>query len=209
MRIERKSAKKRLQEALQRSSAVALVGPRQCGKTTLCREFVSPSSINYFDLEDPASLARLDEPMTALSDLKGLIVIDEIQHRPELFPVLRVLIDKKPVAGKFLILGSASLNLLRQSSESLAGRIEVLELSGFALPEVGASDLRSHWLRGGFPLSFLAASDSDSFAWRKNFIRTFLERDLPQLGLRVPTAPSCGFGPCWLITTVNFGMPLN
>lgn len=186
MIIVRESAKSRITAALARSSAVALIGPRQCGKTTLCREFVRPDSENYFDLEDPVSLARLDEPMIALHELEGLVVIDEIQRRPELFPILRVLIDRSPVPGRFLILGSASPNLLRQSSESLAGRLEIVELTGFSLSEVGESALSKHWLRGGFPLSFLAGSESSSFTWRKSFVQTFLERDLPQLGIRIP-----------------------
>jgi uncharacterized protein len=188
MTIDRIQAKARLEIALRRNSAVALVGPRQCGKTTLAREFVSTESINYFDLEDPLSLARLAEPMTALTDLKGLIVIDEIQRKPELFPILRVLIDRDKKPGRFLILGSASIHLLKQSSESLAGRLEVLELEGFSLSDIGVNNLQKHWLRGGFPKSFLSRSDEDSFAWRKNFIRTFAERDIPQFGIKVPSA---------------------
>ena len=193
MLIDRPAAKSTLRTALARSSAVALIGPRQCGKTTLCREFVSPDSVNYFDLEDPVSLARLEEPMTALANLKGLIVIDEIQRRPELFPVLRVVIDKDSSRCRFLILGSASLNLLRQSSESLAGRLEVIQLTGFSLEEVGTTDMQRHWLHGSFPISFLANSDTDSFVWRKNFIRTFLERDLPQIGVRIQASTMLRF----------------
>jgi hypothetical protein len=174
--------------ALERSPAVALIGPRQCGKTTLAREFVPLDTLNYFDLEDPVSLTRLDEPMTALRDLRGLVVIDEIQRRPELFPILRVLSDRTPLPARFLILGSASLELIRRSSESLAGRLETIIMGGFSLAELGAPALAEHWLRGGFPLSFLAASEADSLAWRKNFIQTFLERDLLQMGVRVPAA---------------------
>ena len=168
------------------SRAVALLGPRQCGKTTLARQFVAVDSANYFDLEDPVSLARLDQPMTALQDLRGLVVIDEIQRRPDLFPVLRVLCDRAPLPARFLILGSATPDLLRQSSESLAGRLETVTMAGFSLAEVGSDAQALHWLRGGFPLSFLAASDEDSAAWRKNFVLTFLERDLPQGGIAVP-----------------------
>jgi predicted AAA+ superfamily ATPase len=193
MIIDRPRAKLAIETALSRSPAVAVIGPRQCGKTTLCRHFVPADSLNYFDLEDPVSLARLEEPMTALSGLDELVVIDEVQRKPELFPILRVLIDRKRKPGRYLILGSASLHLLKQSSESLAGRLEVIELSGFSLSEVGASAQEKHWLHGGFPLSFLAMSDSDSFAWRKNFIRTFLERDLPQLGVRIPAATMLRF----------------
>jgi len=168
-----------------RHSIVTLVGPRQCGKTTLAREFVDEDSLNYFDLEDPVSLARLDQPMTALEPLQGLIVIDEIQRRPELFPVLRVLVDRKRFKGKFLILGSASGDLLRQSSETLAGRMEMLLLNGFSLSELGADAMRKHWLRGGFPLSYLAKSNTNSRIWRKEFVQTLLERDFPQWGVRI------------------------
>lgn len=177
-----------IEMALNRSRVVALIGPRQSGKTTMARQFVPPDSVNYFDLEDPVSLARLDEPMTALRDLRGLVVIDEVQRRPELFLILRVLADRAPLPARFLILGSASPDFLRQPSESLAGRLEMITLSGFSLSEVGANAQAQHWLRGGFPLSFLASSDGDSAAWRQAFIQTFLERDLPQLG--VGTAPA-------------------
>lgn len=172
--------------ALERSRVVALLGPRQCGKTTLARQFVAPDSPNYFDLEDPLSLARLDEAMTALQGLKGLVVIDEVQRRPDLFPILRVLADRKPLPARFLILGSASPALLRQSSESLAGRLETVRIGGLSLQDVGMESHEIHWFRGGFPLSYLAAGDNDSSAWRKNFIQTFLERDLPQLGIAAP-----------------------
>ncbi len=191
--IDRPQAMQRLKEALSRSSAVALVGPRQCGKTTLSRMFVSPDSINYFDLEDPISLARLDEPMTALADLQELVVIDEIQRRPDLFPILRVLIDRERKAGQYLILGSASMELLKQSSESLAGRLETIELSGFSLAEVGGKQLQRHWLSGGFPLSFLAESEEDSFIWRKNLVNTFVQRDIPEFGFKIPQATMLRF----------------
>lgn len=164
---------------------MALLGPRQCGKTTMARQFVGPDSINYFDLEDPASLSRLAEPQLALERLEGLVVIDEIQRQPELFPLLRVLADRQPNPARFLVLGSATPELLRQSSESLAGRMETIELSGFTLSEVGVGHHEAHWLRGGFPLSFLAESDADSAAWRNGFISTFLERDLPASGVAV------------------------
>ena len=183
--IERSALLSRIREALARSRGVVLCGPRQCGKTTLARELLSPDSVNYFDLEDPASLARLDEPMTALQPLQGLVVIDEVQRRPELFPVLRVLLDRAASPSRFLVLGSASGDLLRQSSESLAGRVEYVTLGGFSLPELGAAAESRIWLRGGFPLSYLAANERDSLAWRRDFIRTLLERDLPQWGVRV------------------------
>jgi len=154
-----------LQAALARSPVVAMLGPRQCGKTTL---------------------ARLDQPLTALGELRGTVVIDEVQRRPELFPLLRVLADRPDQPARFLILGSASPALLRQSSESLAGRLEIVEMKGFSLAEVGLDQATMLWLRGGFPRSFLAANDEDSLIWRRDFIRTLLESDLPQLGVRVP-----------------------
>ncbi len=175
-----------VRKALKRSRIVALLGPRQCGKTTLARQFVPHDSLNYFDLEDPQSLARLSQPDTALRPLKGLVVIDEIQRRPELFPLLRVLADRKPLAARFLILGSASPELLKQSSESLAGRMELVPLEGFRLADLGASAQKKHWLRGGFPLSYLARTDADSVVWRSQFVQTFLERDMPQLGVHIP-----------------------
>lgn len=185
--IERSELLTAIQRALERSRVVILTGPRQCGKTTLARQLVDENSINYFDLEDPVSLARLEEPMTALQPLEGLVVIDEIQHRPELFPTLRVLADRSDNPARFLILGSASGDLLRQSSESLAGRVERIPVGGLSLRELG-SDAEHHlWMRGGFPMSFLAENDADSLAWRKQFIQTLLERDFPQWGVRVST----------------------
>lgn len=184
--LKRLHALREIQHALRRSRVVALIGPRQCGKTTLARQLVSASGPNYFDLEDPLSLAQLAEPMTALGRLRGTIVIDEVQRRPDLFPVLRVLADRRPVRARFLILGSASPALLAQSSESLAGRIEIITLAGFGLDDVGAKLLERHWLRGGFPRAFLGRSNVDVQVWRREFIRAFLERDLPQLGVAVP-----------------------
>jgi len=186
--IARSTLSSQIQTALDRSRIVALVGSRQCGKTTLAREFLDLGSPGYFDLEDPISLARLEQPKTTLENLRGLVVIDEVQRRPELFPLLRVLADRRPLPAKFLILGSASPELLRQSSESLAGRMEVIETSGFSLAEVGASRQASHWFRGGYPLSYLADTDADSHAWRQNFARTFVERDLATFGIDLPPA---------------------
>jgi len=183
--IKRSIWQKRMQKALSRSRIVTLIGPRQCGKTTLARQFLAEDAVNYFDLEDPVDVGRLDEPMTALGALSGLIVIDEVQRRPDLFPVLRVLVDREKYQGKFLILGSASGELLRQSSESLAGRMETLILDGFSLSELGYPSMSRHWLRGGFPLAYLAADDEDSRTWRKQFIQTLLERDFPQWGVRI------------------------
>ena len=184
--IERKLDIELVRRALRRSPVVALLGPRQCGKTTLARQFVAPESLNYFDLEDPASLARLDEPDTALRSLKKLVVIDEVQRRPELFPVLRVLADRRPLPARFLILGSVSPDLLRQSSETLAGRLETLPLEGFRLADLGASAQGRHWLRGGFPRAYTPRLEADSLSWRRQFLQTVIERDLPQLGIRIP-----------------------
>jgi predicted AAA+ superfamily ATPase len=186
--VKRENLVRQVRSALRRSRAVALIGPRQCGKTTLARQLVSAESPNYLDLEDPSSIVRLDEPMTALRSLKGLVVIDEVQRRPDLFPVLRVLADRKPLPARFLVLGSASPELLRQSSETLAGRIETIAMSGFSMSEAGRGAHKRHWLRGGFPPSFLARTEADSLAWRKNFIQTFLERDLPQWGIGTPSS---------------------
>jgi len=184
--VGRPEALRRIRRALTRARVVALIGPRQCGKTTLARQLLPARSPNYFDLEDPTSLAQLAEPMTALARLRGLVVIDEVQRRPDLFPVLRVLADRRPLPARFLVLGSASPDLLRQASESLAGRIETIALSGFSLAEVGVRKLARHWERGGFPRSFLASSAANSLAWRRQFVQTFLERDVPSLGIRVP-----------------------
>lgn len=184
--LERLQLLARIGRALKRSRVVALIGPRQSGKTTLARRIVPGNSTNYFDLESPRSLARLEQPLTALEGLRGTVVIDEIQHRPDLFPILRVLADRKPLPARFLILGSASPELLRQSSESLAGRLESIPVAGLGLAEVGAKVIARHWQRGGFPLSFLARTREDSVTWRRQFIQTFLERDVPQLGIRIP-----------------------
>ena len=184
--IERSKLLARIRRALKRSRVVALIGPRQSGKTTLARQIVPASSINYFDLENPASLARLEQPLTALEGLRGTVAIDEIQHRPDLFPILRVLADRKPLPARFLVLGSASPELLRQTSESLAGRLETIPVTGLGLAEVGTKALNRHWQRGGFPLSFLARTNENSATWRQQFIQTFLERDVPQLGISIP-----------------------
>jgi predicted AAA+ superfamily ATPase len=189
MIMDRPEAINRVLAALKRSRVVALVGPRQCGKTTLAQILSKGQKVvHYFDLEDTATIGILDEPMSTLRDLSGLVIIDEVQRRPELFPVLRVLSDRKPLPAKFLILGSASPGLLKQASESLAGRIEVVELSGFSLLEVGSPSLDQRWLHGGFPPSFTAGNSEDSYIWRRQFIQTFLERDLPIFGIRIPAS---------------------
>lgn len=186
--IARLLDRRRLAAALRRSRVVALLGPRQSGKTTLARSFVRADSRNYFDLEDPESLARLADPPLALRPLRGLIVIDEVQRRPELFPLLRVLADREPLPARFLILGSASPERLKQSSESLAGRIETLTLDGLRLADVGTAAQDRLWLRGGFPRSYTARSEAASLQWRRQFIQTFVERDMPQLGVTIPAS---------------------
>ena len=166
-----------------------MLGPRQCGKTTLAKQFAKKYKAEYFDLESPTDWARLAEPMTALGALRGWVVIDEAQLKPELFPILRVLADRRPMPAQFLLLGSASLELTSRVSESLAGRVVLVSMSGFDLTEVGINALRKLWWRGGFPRSFLAGSDEESRQWRADFIQTFLERDLRRIGVQVmPTA---------------------
>jgi len=178
--LNRKTLELEVAQALEEFPVVALLGPRQCGKTTLSRTLEA----HRFDLEDPVDLARLEDPVLALSPLRGLVVLDEIQRRPDLFPYLRVLADRPGTPARFLVLGSASGELLRQSSESLAGRIRFLELSGFDLSEVADRDRL--WLRGGLPRSYLATSDNASWTWREQYLRALCERDLPQLELRMP-----------------------
>ena len=198
-----------IETALRRARVVVLAGPRQCGKTTLARQFLNPESVNYFDLESPASLARLDEPMTALASLRGLIVIDEVQLRPDLFPTLRVLVDRTPSPSHFLILGSASGKLLRQTSESLAGRTERVLLGGFTLRETahGTTEAEARlWRRGGLPRSYLPEPEEDSMAWRRDFVRTLLERDLPQWGVRTPAA---ALGRFWAMLAHYHGQTWN
>lgn len=184
--LEREALTRRVTTALRRAPVVALVGPRQVGKTTLARRLLAPTSPDYYDLEDPADVTRLDAPATALREAGPLVVIDEVQRRPDLFAVLRVLVDRPGAGTRFLVLGSASPALLRQSSESLAGRVEVVEVAPFDLDETGLDHLQRRWSRGGFPRSYLADSDEDSAAWRRGFVRTFVERDLPALGPAVP-----------------------
>lgn len=174
--------------SLRRNPITALLGPRQCGKTTLARAVARQRPGAYFDLENPLDAARLENPLRALGGPRGLVIIDEIQRQPSLFELLRVLADRKPLPARFLILGSASPELLRKTSETLAGRTGFVDLSGFTLEETGARCLDRLWYRGGFPRAFLARSAADCAAWREDFIRTFLERDIPQLGSRIPAA---------------------
>lgn len=183
--IARKDLEDRVRRGLQRSPVVALLGPRQCGKSTLARIIAERTTESHvFDLEDPEDDLALREAKLNLAPLEGLVVLDEIQRRPDLFDVLRVLVDRNP-QRRFLLLGSASPDLVRGGSESLAGRIEFVHMQGFSLAEVGVAQRDVLWMRGGFPRSFLAAQEEDSRVWRENFIRTFLERDIPALGLQL------------------------
>ncbi len=190
---------------LKSNPIVSILGPRQVGKTTLA-QVVAQKKSHYFDLEDPIAINRLTHPKSALEPLKGLIVIDEIQRKPELFPLLRIFADRHPLPARFLILGSASPALIREVSESLAGRISFVDLHGFDLSEVGPSEYRKLWWRGGYPRSYLAASDSLSYQWRMDLIRTFLERDIPQLGITIPASTLRRF---WSMTAHFHGQIWN
>jgi hypothetical protein len=174
--------------AVRRSPITALIGPRQCGKTTLARMFAKERTTVFLDLESQLDLNRLQNPQLMLGSLRGLVIIDEIQAMPELFRVLRVMVDRPENKTRFLILGSASPDLVKNTSDTLAGRVEFVELSGFGLHETGTGSADVLWLRGGFPRSFLARGDGDSLAWREGFIQTFLTRDIPQLGISIPPA---------------------
>ena len=176
----------RVKKAISRSPVVALLGPRQCGKTTLARMICDHQASTYFDLESQTDLRRLANPEMILTSLQGLVVIDEIQTRPDLFAALRVVVDKPENKCNFLILGSASPHIIRSVSETLAGRVEFVDMAGFDLTELGSNSWKQLWIRGGFPRSFLARNDQDSLAWREGFIRTFLQRDIPQLGINIP-----------------------
>lgn len=184
--ILRPHAIKRVREVFRVHPIAALLGPRQCGKTTLAKMIGQQETCAYFDLENPVDLRRLSAPLIALEGLSGLVILDEIQRRPDLFELLRVLVDRPQNGARFLLLGSASPHLVKGVSESLAGRIGFVDLSGFDVREVGPEQVISLWVRGGFPRSFLAVDESASMAWREDFIRTFLERDIPQLGITVP-----------------------
>jgi len=185
--IPRPSAISRVHSLFREHPCVAILGPRQCGKTTLARMFgADESDCTFFDLESPLDSRRLSVPMRTLGSLGGLVVLDEIQRNPTLFEILRVLVDDPESKTRFLILGSASPTLIKGASESLAGRLGFVDLGGFDLGETGADSQQRLWSRGGFPRSFLAADESGSLAWRQGFVRTFLERDIPQLGISVP-----------------------
>lgn len=197
----------RIQEGFKTASVVALLGPRQCGKTTVARMYADLSKIStaaYFDLEDPLDLMRLQDPMLALDEINGIVIIDEIQKLNDLFSCLRVLVDKEPKNKRYLILGSASRELLRQSSETLAGRIHYIEMTPFSWSET--RHLSRLWQRGGFPLSYLATSDKYSLQWRKDYIKTFLEQDIPNLGIKIPAANLRRF---WMMLAHYHGQIFN
>ncbi len=213
----------RLETTIRRSPITALLGPRQSGKTTLARMLAEGKSATFFDLESLPDQRRLQNPQLVLGNLQGLVILDEIQQMPELFSTLRVLADRPEEKARgdqprrFVILGSASPQLIRHASESLAGRVEFIELSVFNLSETGAASRERLWLRGGFPRAFLADSEDDSLAWREGFIRTFLERDLPQLGINIPVTAMRRFwtmlahyhGQTWNASELSRAMSLS
>ncbi len=196
-----------IEQAFEANPIVALLGPRQCGKTTLAQFFakqVKQAAENYFDLENSQDLQRLENPLLTLAELRGLIIIDEVQRKPELFQSLRVQIDKQRDTQRYLILGSASRALLRQSSETLAGRISYLELTPFTGTEV--DELQKLWVQGGFPNAYLAKNETVSYQWRLAYIKTFLEKDIPMLGITIPSQQLRRF---WLMLTHYHGQVLN
>ena len=206
MRIDRVRLRAEIARALDQFRGVLLVGPRQVGKTTLARSFVPSRAPNYFDLEDAVVAEQFRAPRTLLEELRGLVVIDEVQHAPELFRLLRVLMDRDDAPAKFLLLGSASPALLRQTSESLLGRVAVIEIGGFTIDEVGARDMRTLWRRGGAPLSYLAADERQSVEWRERFVQLFLDRDLPLLGINAAPAAVRRF---WMMLAHYHGQVWN
>jgi hypothetical protein len=207
--MERPWYRHQISELFEVHPAVAILGPRQCGKTTLARAYAQgydAGPVTLFDLEDPTDAALLDNPKLALQDLAGLVIIDEVQRAPGLFEVLRVLVDREANPCRFLVLGSASRDLIRQSSETLAGRIAHMELTPFSLTETGSEAVQRLWLRGGFPPSFLARSEAASTQWRKAYVSTFLERDIPSLGIDIAPQSLRRF---WAMITHYHGQLVN
>lgn len=206
--MDRPDFLRRIEQQFAIHPVIALLGPRQCGKTTLARMLAEQAGqpVTHFDLEDPTDVALLESPKLALQEQIGLVVIDEIQRSPELLPILRVLVDRPDNPARFLILGSASRDLIRQSSETLAGRIGHIELTPFSLTETGTENRQRLWLRGGFPPSFLARNDGASLQWRKDYVATFLERDLPALGISIPPQSLRRF---WMMLAHYHGQLIN
>ena len=208
MRVQRTGYIDAIRARFRDNPIVSLVGPRQAGKTTLARMLAETSTepAHFFDLESPADLARLSNPELVLRPLTGLVILDEIQRMPDLFPVLRVLADREPAPARLLILGSASPALMKEGSESLAGRVSFIDVTGFSLKELDAGDLSRLWWRGGFPRAYLARNDTVARQWHEDFRRTFLERDIPQLGIQVPAAT---LGRFWTMVAHFHGHVLN
>ncbi len=208
MNVSRPVYHQAIRERLRDNPVVSLVGPRQAGKTTLARMFAEQSTeaVHFFDLESPADLARLSNPELVLRPLEGLVILDEVQRRPDLFPLLRVLADRRPTSARFLILGSASPALIKEGSESLAGRVSFIDVTGFSLGELHTPDLARLWWRGGFPRAYLAPDNTATRQWHDDFCRTFLERDIPQLGIQVPATT---LGRFWTMVAHFHGQILN
>ncbi len=185
--IERLDYIRQIETAVTRSKITSLLGPRQCGKTTLSRIISDNIKSVRFDMESVPDIQRLRNPELVLGSIEDLVIIDEIQKQPSLFNSLRVIVDRPETKARFLILGSASPEIIKNVSETLAGRVEFIELSGFNLAETGVNTMEKLWLRGGMPRSFLAKTENDSIRWREDFIRTYLERDIPQLGIKIPS----------------------
>lgn len=205
--IPRESLEKQITDSIGLFPITALIGPRQCGKTTIAKSIAANRLSSFFDMENPAEYASLTQsPMILLDSLEGLIIIDEIQRVPGLFPILRVLADKPVKNRKFLILGSASPDLTKQASESLAGRVSFIEMSGLNFRDLGEDSWKKLWMRGSFPRSYLSNSEKESYTWRENFIKTFLERDIPQMGINIPSAALRRF---WTMTAHYHGQVWN
>jgi predicted AAA+ superfamily ATPase len=205
--IDRPALLKRIYDSLESYPITALLGPRQCGKTTMAKLITAQIKHTFFDLENPTDYSSLmQSPLLQLESYEGLIVLDEVQRIPEIFPILRVLADKQNDMRNFLILGSASPNLTKVASESLAGRISFIDMSGFSLQDLGSKYWKNLWFRGSFPLSFLADNDKISHSWRENYIRTFLERDIPQMGIQIPSSALRRF---WTMTAHYHGQVWN
>ncbi|MDI6740604.1 MAG: AAA family ATPase, partial [Candidatus Edwardsbacteria bacterium] len=204
--IKRNGLERRIERSLGRYPVTRLTGPRQCGKTALARRLSRRLGGAYFDLEDPETPLQPETARTVLVDLRGLVVVDEAQRQPGLLPLLRVLADRRPLPARFLILGSASPDLVRGASESLAGRVSYVDMGGFLGAETGVDNWKRLWLRGGFPLAYLAGANERSHDWRMNFIQSLLEHDLPQLGIRVPAAALRRF---WMMLAHYHGQVWN